>query len=227
MFAQLLGTLALLEESERRLIRGLIVNKFRGDLELFEDGLRILEKRGGVPVLGVIPYLKDHGIAEEDGAELGGNIVYRPGATPIAVIRLPHISNFDDFDPLLSEPMVQLRYVQRLAQLGRPAVVILPGTKNTLGDLKWLHENGLAEGIQRLAAEGIPVVGLCGGFQMLGKEVIDEQGMESRLCKMPGLGLLPLQTFFERQKTVTRSKACITGGRGFWAKVQGQMVRRL
>lgn len=222
VFAQLLGTLWLLEPAERGLIRGLVVNKFRGDPELFADGARLLAQRAGVPLLGVVPYLHDHGIPEEDAAAIGQDLPRKPGALDAAVIHLPHISNFDDFDPLRFEPNVQLRFVQRLEQLGRPGVVLLPGTKNTLGDLRWLHESGLAQAIGDLAAEGLPVVGLCGGFQMLGLEVTDEQGIESGLRELPGLGLLPIRTHFEPQKTVTRSRARLQGGCGFWEELQGQ-----
>ena len=225
VFAQLLGTIWLLEENDRRLIRGLVVNKFRGDLNLFTDGIRILEARGGVPVIGVVPYLKDHGIAEEDAASIGEHISLNPDALEIAVIHLPHISNFDDIDPLVFEPQVQVHYVRRVEQLGRPAAVILPGTKNTLEDLRWLHESGLAEAIRSLAANGAVVVGLCGGFQMLGAMVVDESSVESNLSQVPGLGLLPGITRFEQKKTVTRSTARILANNGFLAGLQGQTVQ--
>lgn len=225
VFAQLLGTLWLLDPVDRGLIRGLIVNKFRGDLALFADGVRILEERGGVPVIGVVPYLTDHGIAQEDAAGLDEDELRCPsGALELAVIHLPCISNFDDFDPLAAEPGVQLRYVRRLEELGRPGAVLLPGTKNTLGDLAWLERSGLADGIRRLAAEGVPVVGLCGGFQIMGEEVIDAEAVESKLARLPGLGLLPVSTRFEQQKTVTRSTARVAASAGFWSGLQGQMV---
>jgi adenosylcobyric acid synthase len=224
VFAQLLGTLWLLEEADHRMIKGLVVNKFRGDLRLFTDGVQVLEQRGGVPVIGVVPYLKDHGIAEEDAAGIGETINVHPGAAQIAVIHLPHISNFDDVDPLISESQIQVRYVHRVAQLGIPAAVILPGTKNTLEDLLWLHESGLAEAIRSLAASGTAVVGFCGGFQMLGERVIDENHIESELSHIPGLGLLAGVTRMELRKTVTRSSACILSNHGFLAGLQGQTI---
>ncbi len=151
IFAQLLGTLWLLEPEEQALVKGFIVNKFRGDPGLFTDGVRILEERGGVPVLGVVPWLHDHGIPEEDGAGLDD-----PGSMPvlgtltgdvtdIAVVKLPRIANFDDFDPLAAEPGVRVRFVQTPEALGRPAAIILPGTKHTLADLAWLRGTGLAD----------------------------------------------------------------------------------
>lgn len=224
VFAQLLGTLWLLNDADRKIIRGLVVNKFRGDPGLFLDGIQILEERGGVPVIGVVPYLPDHGIAEEDAAPLTAAARGKPGAVEIAVIHLPHISNFDDIDPLLFEPQVQVRFVNRVEQLGRPAAVILPGTKNTLADLKWLHDSGLAEAIGALAAAGTAVVGLCGGYQMLGDMLVDDSGVESGLGRLPGLGLLPGTTRFEQQKTVTRSTAQVLAGHGFLTGLQGQPV---
>jgi adenosylcobyric acid synthase len=191
---------------------------------LFSDGIKILEERGEVPVLGVVPYLRDHGIAEEDAATIGENPSTKPGALDFVVIHLPHISNFDDFDSLRFEPDVQLRFVSRLDQLGQPDVVLLPGTKNTLEDLRWLVDCGLAQSIRSLSNGGINVVGLCGGFQMLGREIIDEKGVESGLRNLPGLGLLPVQTYFGEQKTLTRSKARIQSHNGFFAELQGQII---
>jgi adenosylcobyric acid synthase len=224
VFAQLLGTLWLLDESDRSLMRGLIINKFRGDLNLFADGIRILEERGGLPVIGVVPYLHDHAIADEDAAPLDERSIYRSGAVDMAVIHLPHISNFDDFDVLRLEPGVQLRYVRRPDDLGRPAAVLVPGTKNTLGDLEWLGRTGLADAIRSLAQGGAAVVGLCGGYQILGETVVDALGVESHLASQPGLGLLPVQTHFEREKTITRSQGRVAGGAGFWSALQGQPV---
>ncbi|MGC8782545.1 MAG: cobyric acid synthase, partial [Anaerolineae bacterium] len=182
IFAQLLGTLWLLEPEERPLVKGLIVNKFRGDPDLFADGVRILEERGGVPVLGVVPWLHDHGIAEEDGAgllERGDTLplsLQCSDASPllhIAVIKLPRIANFDDFDPLAVEPGVRVRFVRTPEALGRPDAIILPGTKHTLADLAWLHGVGLADALLDLARRGTALVGICGGYQMLGRIIRD------------------------------------------------------
>lgn len=224
IFAQMLGTLWLLEEADRRLIRGLIVNKFRGDLALFSDGICLLEEKGGVPVLGVVPYLHDHGIAEEDAATIGDRASGKPGLPEIVVIHLPHISNYDDVDPLAAEPDVNIRFVTKPEQLGNPAAVIIPGTKNTLHDLAWLHKTGLAERIKQFANKGVRIVGLCGGFQMLCESVADDLAVESQLTSVPGLALLPGATRFGRQKTATRSQARITSDAGFFRALRGTPV---
>ena len=225
VFAQLLGTLALLDEDDRKLVRALVVNKFRGDADLFTDGVRILEDHSGLPVLGVVPYLKDHLIADEDAAGLDQSLTERNGDVDIAVIHLPHISNFDDFDPLRLESAVNLRFVSRPETLGSPHAVILPGSKNTIGDMTWLRENGFAALILRLAEAGVPVVGICGGYQMLGRRVMDDQGVESSKESEEGLGLLPVETHLDPVKTVTRSKARVAGSNGFLKDLQGQMLQ--
>ncbi len=221
IFAQLLGTVGLMEAPDQALVKAFVVNKFRGDRALFDDGVRILQDRGGVPVLGVLPYIVDLGIADEDSAALEEDTEQYNDAQEIAVVALPHISNFDDLDPLRMEPGVRVRFVRRAADLHYPAAVVLPGSKSTLDDLAWLHDSGFAREIRRLARNGKAVVGLCGGFQMLGDEVIDETGVESRLGRVEGLGLLPVRTRIERTKTVTRSRAVVTAHHGFWAKIAG------
>jgi adenosylcobyric acid synthase len=227
IFAQLLGTLWLLPTEERALVRGLVVNKFRGDPALFAEGVRILEERGGVPVLGVIPYLSALAIPEEDAVALedsSGRSRSRLAALDVAVIRLPHIANFDDFDPLLGEPGVGLRYVQSLAMLGRPHAVILPGTKSTLADLAWLRTQGFVEVIRELAAQGTAIVGICGGYQMLGRVIRDPWSVESTSGEARGLGLLPVETTFEQAKVTEQVRARVLGGPGWLAAVAGQEV---
>lgn len=224
IFAQLLGTLWLLPAEERELVRGLIVNKFRGDAALFADGVRILEERGGVPVLGVVPYLPTLAVPEEDAVALDAAVPAAPAAIDIAVIRLPHIANFDDFDPLRGEAGVRLRYVQSPAALGRPQAVILPGTKSTIEDLKWIRTEGLAEAIVRLAAQGTSIVGICGGYQMLGRVIRDPAGIESPCGEATGLELLPLETVFEGTKATYRVRARVVGGPGWLGTVAGQEV---
>lgn len=224
IFAQLLGTLWLLEPQERALIRGLVVNKFRGDLSLFTDGIRILEEKGNVPVLGVLPYLRDLYLPDEDAVSIERPAT--PGPLPsatidIAVARLPRIANFDDFDPLRAEPGLRLRYVASAQELGNPSAVILPGTKSTIADLEWLRESGLAQAICDYAANGGHVVGICGGYQMLGKRLHDPQHIESDATSANGLGLLPVHTHFLAQKTTTRTRAVITGGAGWLAPLKG------
>jgi adenosylcobyric acid synthase len=224
VFAQLLGTLWLLEEADRKLIRGLVVNKFRGDMRLFADGVSLLEEKSGIQVIGVVPYLKDHGIAEEDAATIGDQRSIKAGALDIAVIHLPHISNYDDVDPLIAEPGLNIRFIDRVEQLGSPAVVIIPGTKSTLQDLRWLHENDLGQAIQKQATDGRVIVGLCGGFQILGETVMDEEAIESNLRKLPGLGLLPVMTRFEPTKTITRSQATVLANCGFFRAIRGENI---
>lgn len=231
IFAQLLGTLWLLAEEERALVRGLIVNKFRGDPGLFADGVRILEERGSVPVLGVIPWLHDHGIAEEDGAGLSARddasplSASRATAPPshcgdvsppfdIAVIKLPRIANFDDFDPLAAEPGVRVRFVQSPEALGRPVALILPGTKHTLADLAWLRATGLADALLGHAQRGAALVGICGGYQMLGRVIRDPAGVEGG-GEAAGLGLLPVKVTFAGEK-VTQQAVARPLGRWPW-----------
>jgi cob(I)alamin adenosyltransferase len=226
IFAQLLGTLQLFPPQERALVAGLVINKFRGDLTLFTDGIRILEERGGVPVVGVVPFLHDLGLPEEDSVALQGPSAGRPGArvdVAVAVIRLPHIANFDDFDPLSRHPGVQLRYVATVEALGRPDAVIVPGTKSTMADLAWLRERGLATALQRLAADGVAVAGICGGYQMLGRRIHDPEHVESSNSSAEGLGLLPVETIFTATKSTYRVQAEVVGS-GWLRQVAGQVL---
>ena len=190
IFAQLLGHVVAAGERERALVRGLIVNKFRGDPTLFVDGVQIIEERGGVPVLGVVPYVHDHGIPEEDAVALDepSSCDASEAGIDIAVVHLPRIANFDDFDPLAAEPGVRVRYVSSPRELGRPQAIIVPGTKSTIADLGWLHERGLANAIIERAREGAAVVGICGGYQMLGRVIRDPQRVESDAGEAPGSG---------------------------------------
>lgn len=215
VFASLIGTLALLEPDERARVKGLIVNRFRGDPALFVDGVRWLEERTGIPVLGVIPFLPDLGLDEEDSVGLADQ--GEGGELDIAVIRLPRIANFTDFDPLAAESGVRIRYVDRPEELGYPDALVLPGTKNTVDDLRWLYARGLAGPIDRLARIGLPILGICGGFQMLGQELVDEQGVESAPGITPGLGLLPVETSFagEKQTTWAEGEALGLSVRGY------------
>jgi adenosylcobyric acid synthase len=221
IFAQLLGTTWLLEPEERALLQGYIVNKFRGDPSLFEDGIRILEGKGKVPVLGVVPYLHHLGIPEEDavaldqpaGAHLAGRQI------EIAILRLPHIANFDDFDPLANEPGVQVRYVHTPAEWGHPDAVILPGTKSTIADLLWLEETGLSALICAAAGQGKAVVGICGGYQMLGQSISDPEQIEANIPQIKGLGLLPHTTCFQPQKETHLVQAKINAATSWLAEI--------
>ena len=196
IFAQLLGTLWLLDSKERDLLRAFVVNKFRGDLSLFQDGIQIIEQKGGIPVLGVIPYLRGLSLPDEDAVSVeAASRAAQPASiaqTDIAILALPRIANFDDFDALRAEPGVHIRHVDSLEQLGKPHAIIIPGTKSTMADLEWLRQTGLAGAVIKFAQNGGEVVGICGGYQMLGTVIRDPEHLESRLDSMPGLGLLPV-----------------------------------
>ena len=219
VFASLYGTVALLEPDERAMVKGTIINKFRGDVDILRPGLTQLEALTGVPVLGVVPWL-DLDLDEEDS--LSSRFSARRAGKPLdaAVVRLPRISNFTDFAPLERHPAVGVRYVARPEELGRPDLVILPGTKSTLDDLRWLRRSGLEAAVQRLAAGGVPVIGICGGYQMLGETLSDPEGTEGG-GTLAGLGLLPVSTVFRREKTRARTAGTFPAGEGFYAPLSG------
>lgn len=205
VFAQLYGTIALLEAAERARIVGTVINKFRGDVTLLEPGLQMLREKTGIPVLGVVPYGR-WDIDDEDS--LAPRLAHTKAERPvdIAVIRLPRISNFTDFAPLESHPALGVRYVSAADQLGAPDLVILPGTKSTVEDLLWLRSSGLEAAILKLAAGETPILGVCGGYQMLGNTISDPEGVEVK-GTVKGLGLLPCDTVFIPQKARTRMRA--------------------
>ena len=225
VFASLLGTLELLAPEERALVRGFAINKFRGDPSILTPGLAFLERRTGVPVLGVVPNLPDLDLPEEDSLALDRPIpVSGTERVDVAVVRLPRIANFDDFAPLAAEPVVRVRYVEQPAALGQPDLVILPGTKTTIADLAWLRRSGLADAIVALARADTPVLGICGGFQMLGRRILDPEGAESRVSETPGLALLPLETTFAAEKRTCRVRGTAVAGRGPFARAAGAEV---
>ncbi|MEN6409339.1 MAG: cobyric acid synthase [Anaerolineaceae bacterium] len=226
IFAQLLGTLWLLQPEERALVRGLLVNKFRGDPSLFEDGVCILQEKGEVPVLGVIPYLKGLSLPDEDAVSVENAPVpaLEPSRIDIAVLSLPRIANFDDFDSLRAEPGVSLRYVKMAAEFGSPRAVIIPGTKSTIADLDWLRQTGLADAVVKFAENGGSVVGICGGYQMLGNAILDPGRVESTRTHVPGLGLLNTQTQFQVQKSTCQARGLVRAGNGWFQIAAGQPV---
>lgn len=205
VFAAIYGTLALLQEHERWRVKGVIINKFRGDEALLASGLAQIEQLTGVPVIGVMPWL-DVSLEDEDGVALqrGKYRDVSARALDIAVILLPHISNFTDFNPLAAQPDVRVRYVTSPRELADADLLLLPGSKNTLGDLHWLRENGLAEALLARHQAGAPIMGICGGYQMLGKTIFDE--VESGLGERPGLGLLDITTHFADEKVTALVK---------------------
>ena len=200
VFAQLYGTVALLEADERARICGLVINKFRGDVEILRPGLAMLEEKTHLPVLGVVPYTCAD-IEDEDS--LSERLQSSKAVKPLdaAVVRLPHISNFTDFMPLEQHPLLGVRYVQNVRELGSPDLIILPGTKNTVADLLWLRQCGLEATVQKLAKRGTPILGVCGGYQMLGRTLDDTLGSESGQPQtLRGLALLPTDTVFTAEK---------------------------
>ena len=213
VFAQLLGTLWLLEPEERHLVRGFLVNKFRGDIRLFEEGVRILEERSGLPVVGVIPYLKNLNLPEEDAVALDQprDSSDDSNSIDIAVIHLPLISNFDDFDPFRSNPGVRVRYVTQASDVGQPHAIILPGTKSTIADLTWLRERGFEPVLQKHVGRGGALVGICGGYQMLGQKICDPEHVESFQDQIEGLSFLPVETSFLAAKATYQVHAQVTG----------------
>lgn len=222
IFASLLGTLHLLTAEERGQVKGLLVNKFRGDPELFTEGLRFLESASQRPVVGVLPYL-DLDLPAEDSLSLGAGRA-ATGPVRVAVIAYPHIANFTDFDALAQTPEVSVTFVRRLPELADVDAVILPGTKNTIDDLFWLYEEGFADRILMLRRQGVSLVGLCGGLQMLGERLEDPFGLEGTRGQrvVRGLGLLPIVTRFLPGKTTHQSEGRIIARGSSW---QGLVVR--
>ncbi len=224
VFASLVGTLELLDPDERDLVKGFIINKFRGDVNLLKPGLDILEARTGKPVLGVVPYFRDIGIAQEDSVYLEE----RPSSAfgeglDVVIIQLPHISNYDDFDPL-EEMGCHVRYVTGPAKIGKPDLAILPGTKSTAHDLNFLRGKGLDRQLLKLSAEGTPLIGICGGFQILGKMLHDPDHAESEEDELEGLGLLDIETVFRKTKTTCQVKARVLSDRGLLEGLQNAEV---
>ncbi|MGQ9920677.1 MAG: cobyric acid synthase, partial [Desulfobacca sp.] len=207
VFAATIGTYYLLSRRERQLLQGFIINKFRGDISLFDSGVQIIEQRTRKRVLGVVPYIKDLLLPQEDSVALERKMAQTTaiaaGILQIGVIRLPHISNYTDFDPLEQEPGVTVRYLDHHDALDHLDVLILPGTKNTIADLRYLFETGFAQKIQAFAQAGGRVIGICGGFQILGQEVRDPLGVEGPHPQAAGLGLLPVVTTMAAEKTTT------------------------
>lgn len=197
VFAQLLGTMLLLEPEEQQMVKGLLINKFRGDASILEPGLRQLEEKVGRRVVGVMPYVYVD-VDEEDSLSTRF-AQQQQGLLDIAVIRLPRISNFTDFLALEAESAVQLRYVDHVQALRQPDMIILPGSKNTIADLRWLRESGLAAALAREAHRGCLIFGVCGGYQMLGRKLEDPLGLEGGSSAI-GLGLLPVDTIFQPEK---------------------------
>ncbi len=218
IFPQLLGTLSLLENDESDMVKGLVVNKFRGDIGLFRDGREILESRGGKPVLGVVPYIRCD-IEDEDSLsdKLNDNQI---GLIDIVVIRLPRISNFTDFDVFLQYKDVSVRYVSKYNEIGNPDFIIIPGTKSSIADMKWLRESGMEIAVKRAVKSGVPVFGICGGYQILGERIYDKYNSEGG-GEIEGMGLLPCITEFSQEKITTQTVGKFSKADGFFSCLSG------
>ncbi|MBQ6504073.1 MAG: cobyric acid synthase [Flexilinea sp.] len=220
VFAQLYGTIALLEAHERARVKGTIINKFRGDRAILEPGIKMLEELCGVPAAGVIPYIHLDIDDEDSLSERFRSSTVK--AVDIAVIRLPRISNFTDFSPFEQYENVSLRYVENLAELGSPDMIILPGTKSTIADLLWLRQIGLEAAIKKAAANGTTVFGICGGYQMLGRKISDPEQTEAvGICECEGMGLLEHETVFLREKTQCQTQGFLQGISGIFSGLNG------
>ncbi len=214
IFPQLLGTLSLLENDEINMVKGLVVNKFRGDIELFRDGTEILESRGRKPVLGVIPFIRCD-IEDEDSLsdKLNSNLI---GLIDIVVIRLPRMSNFTDFDVFSQYKDVSVRYVSKYNDIGDPDFIIIPGTKSSIADMKWMRESGMEIAIKRAVNNGIPIFGICGGYQILGEKIYDMYNSEGG-GEIDGMGLLPCDTEFLQDKTTIQTAGKFSKVEGFFS----------
>lgn len=222
VFASLYGTAALLRPEDRQRIKGIIINKFRGDVEILKPGLKTLEDLTKAPVVGVVPYLS---IDIEDEDSLAPRLARQKkrGLLDIVVIRLPRISNFTDFYALEQIDGVSVRYVTRADQIGIPDLLVLPGTKSTMHDLRWMRQNGLEAAVKKLAAKDVPIIGICGGYQMLGKTLEDPDGAEGG-GRISGIGLLPVRTIFRREKTRLRVTETVNELSGAFSALSGKKL---
>jgi len=213
VFASVYGSIALQSETDRQLIKGIIINKFRGDLHLFDEGRRMLETLCGIPVLGVVPYFTDIHIEEEDSVALGQKSVQAEhGRINVAVVLLRHLSNFTDFDALEHDERVHLYYTNNVNELGKADIIILPGTKSTIDDLYELRRNEVAQAIVRARRQGTTILGICGGYQMMGMEVLDPDHVEGTIDRLPGLGLLPMTTVMTGEKRTVQVRFRLSDG---------------
>lgn len=217
VFAQLLGTLLLLEGEEKKRVKGLIINKFRGDKSILDSGIDMLEERGKVPVVGVIPYME---VSLEDEDSLTERFYNKKaGSIDIAIVRYPRISNFTDFNVFEQMPEVTVRYVTTVNELHHPDLIFLPGSKNTMADLKWMRQNGLEAAVKKFA-EDIPVCGICGGYQMLGGQISDPEGVEEG-GSIRGMELLPITTTLENEKVRRQVDGRINDLEGVFSSISG------
>ena len=224
VFASLVGTLELLDDNERHYVKGLIINKFRGEVTLLQPAIDFLEKGTGLPLLGVVPYFKDIRIAQEDSVYLDERKESAAaGGLDIVVIGLPHIACYDDFDPL-EETGCTVRYIRQSFEMGNPHLIILPGTKSTIHDMQYLRQSGMANTILQKAKAGVPVLGVCGGYQLLGKKILDPHHTESDITEIEGLGLLNVVTEFATEKYTAQVRANTISHIGLLAGTSGMDI---
>ena len=224
VFAAIYGTVMLLEENERKRIKGVIINKFRGDKSLLTSGIEMIEKLTDIPVLGVVPFVP-LGIEEEDSLGIDKYNEKKEGKIRISVIKLKHISNFTDIDALSHYNDVSLKYVIKSSELGNEDIIIIPGSKNTIEDMKDLIEKNIGREIVRIAKKGTPVFGICGGFQIMGQKIMDPEKIESDLKEISGLGLLDIETVMKSDKTTTQYKNTVKNVSGILAGTEGMEIK--
>ena len=224
VFAAIYGTVMLLEENERKRIKGVIINKFRGDKSLLTSGIEMIEKLTDIPILGVVPFVP-LGIEEEDSLGIDKYNEKKEGKIRISVIKLKHISNFTDIDALSHYNDISLKYVTKSSELGNEDIIIIPGSKNTVEDMKDLIEKNIGREIVRIAKKGTPVFGICGGFQMLGQKIMDPEKIESDLKEISGLGLLDIETVMKSDKTTTQYKNTVKNVSGILAGTEGMEIK--
>ena len=224
VFATIYGTVMLLEENERKRIKGVIINKFRGDKSLLTSGIEMIEKLTDIPVIGVVPFVP-LGIEEEDSLGIDKYNEKKEGKIRISVIKLKHISNFTDIDALSHYNDVSLKYITKSSELGNEDIIIIPGSKNTIEDMKDLIEKNIGREIVRIARKGTPVFGICGGFQMLGQKIMDPEKVESNLKEISGLGLLDIETVMETDKITTQYRNTIKNVSGILRGTEGMEIK--
>lgn len=224
VFASIYGTIMLMSEKERARVKGVIINKFRGDIKILKSGLEEIEKLTGVPVIGVMPYTNVD-IEDEDSVTERFKRFQKKKGINISVIKLKHISNFTDIDALRMVEDINIKYINSVDEMGEEDIIIIPGTKNTIDDLKELKDNGIATEIIKASKNGKVIIGICGGFQMLGEKIKDPYGIESEIKEIPGLGLLELETVMEKEKNTTQYEGKLSNCTGLLEGLEGEEIK--
>lgn len=224
VFASIYGTIMLMSEKERARVKGVIINKFRGDINILKSGLEEIEKLTGVPVIGVMPYTNVD-IEDEDSVTERFKRLQKKKGINISVIKLKHISNFTDIDALRMVEDISIKYINSVDEMGEEDIIIIPGTKNTIDDLKELKDNGIATEIIKASKNGKVIIGICGGFQMLGEKIKDPYGIESEIKEIPGLGLLELETVMEKEKNTTQYEGKLSNCTGLLEGLEGEKIK--